>query len=136
MLLTASELAPPTAIAALVAALTTDPGWTDAGKLAGESFDRFARLAEQLSPGFWEDAAANSGALARWLDATAERLLAFSGQLRSGETARLESEWKASRQALDRWRKHSDDPRFGQAQRAAARVVVRSCEGMLVALDG
>ncbi|WP_144126933.1 dynamin family protein [Catellatospora sichuanensis] len=45
--------------------------------------------------------------------------------------------WDLTADALHRWQQHAEDPRLGLHQRRAATAVVRSCEGMLVALgDG
>ncbi|MFC7246206.1 GTP-binding protein [Catellatospora aurea] len=42
--------------------------------------------------------------------------------------------WDLTADAMHRWQQHAEDPRLGLHQRRAAAAVVRSCEGMLVAL--
>ncbi|MEU7823649.1 hypothetical protein [Catellatospora sp. NPDC049133] len=44
--------------------------------------------------------------------------------------------WDRTADAMHRWQQHAEDPRLGLHQRRAAAAVVRSCEGMLVALGG
>ena len=50
--------------------------------------------------------------------------------------ARRDELWARAMAALTRWRGLSDDPVLDTAQRRAARVVVRSCEGILAELAG
>jgi prephenate dehydrogenase len=65
----AVELLPGAMLGAAMRALTTDPAWPEAGKLAGQRFHRFAALVEELPPEAWPDPAGRDAtlqALARW----------------------------------------------------------------------
>ena len=100
----ATELLPPAVLATALAALTSDPSWPDAGKLAGPAFDRLATLADSLDATFWETAGTNSAALARWLEATASALLDLRDRLQSAERANVAPTWPDTLAALARWR--------------------------------
>jgi hypothetical protein len=73
------------------------------------------------------------------LDAEALRLVGGQG---TNPLARLGMEYEPDESelreaifdALDRWQEHAENPVLDNAQRQAASVVVRSCEGMLAAL--
>ncbi|HKT04665.1 MAG TPA: hypothetical protein VJT31_34545, partial [Rugosimonospora sp.] len=78
-------------------------------------------------------------ALPPGLDAEARRLLGAAG---TGVSARLglaheptEQElWSLGADALARWREQTENPALREDQRRAARIVVRSCEGLLTEL--
>jgi hypothetical protein len=75
------------------------------------------------------------------LSVEAQRLIGGNG---AGIAARLGLDYQASADelwslgadALGRWQDHSEDPLLTLDQRRAARVIVRSCEGMLAELAG
>ncbi|MEV1289721.1 GTP-binding protein [Micromonospora sp. NPDC049679] len=75
------------------------------------------------------------------LSVEAQRLIGGSG---AALAARLGVDYQASpdelwalvADALGRWQDHSEDPLLSVDQRRAARVIVRSCEGMLAELAG
>ncbi len=99
----AGELLPAAMLACLATAVTGDAAWTDAGRLAGDRFNQLALLAEDLPAGFWQEAAKNSDALARWLDAAAAALLDLRDRLQDGQA--LAQDWRATTDALARWRR-------------------------------
>jgi len=101
----AGELLPGAVLASLATALTGDPSWKDASHLAGDPFNRLAELAEELPSTFWQEACDNSAALARWLDAAADRLLDLRHRIQPGAATDLDGEWRVTLEALARWRR-------------------------------
>jgi len=99
----AGELLPPALLAVTISALTSHPRWDEAGKLAGDTFNQLAQLAEDAGPALWQEAAQNSAALARWLDTTAAALLDLRDRLNDSD--QIEADWQATLQALARWRR-------------------------------
>jgi len=93
-------------LAALVTALTRDSSWTDTGKLAGDTFNELATLAEGLDAAFWHQAADNAVAVARWLDAAAAALLDLRDRLQPGTGEQLARDWEAGLQTLAQWRRN------------------------------
>ncbi|PRY47680.1 dynamin family protein [Geodermatophilus tzadiensis] len=101
-------------------------------RLASDDLAELALLARTRSP---------SGPLPPALRAEGERLLGASG---TGPAARLglpadtpvASLRGAAGLALRRWREVAADPLADRATADAAEIVVRSCEGVLAALDG
>ncbi|HVA23111.1 MAG TPA: prephenate dehydrogenase [Chloroflexota bacterium] len=100
----ASELLPSALLAALPLALIHDPAWVDAGKLAGDRFNRAARQAEELQASFWRDATANAPALSRWLETAASALLDLRDNLQSDNPQKLAADWDVTLRSLARWR--------------------------------
>ncbi len=100
----AGELLPPAFVAALVLGLTRDPGWTNAGRLAGPRLREAAQLTRALDGAFWQEAAHNAPALARWLDVAAAALLDLRDRVQA-QDPQLSLDWHAAREALDRWQR-------------------------------
>lgn len=101
----AGELLPSALVATLTRTIMAEQSWTDAGKLAGDGFSRLASLAEELAPGFWHEAAENSAALARWLDAAASSLIDLRDRLKPEAGEELANEWRTTTTAIARWRR-------------------------------
>jgi energy-coupling factor transporter ATP-binding protein EcfA2 len=75
------------------------------------------------------------------LDQEARRLLGAAGteiaaRLGAAYEPSEEELWALGADALARWRGQTENPAFTEDQRRAARLVVRSCEGMLTELAG
>jgi len=100
----ASELLPPALLAALPLSLVKDKYWLEAGKLAGDTLNQMAQLAEELPASFWDDASANCSELGRWLETASSALLDLRDRLQSGQPKELAADWELTLQALARWR--------------------------------
>ena len=100
-----SELLPAATLASLLTALTSNPAWVDSGRLAADSFDRFAHLVEEVQPSLWHEAAANSAALTRGLDALVGQLLDLRARVEAQDAEGLARDWEATRAAIGRWRR-------------------------------
>lgn len=73
------------------------------------------------------------------LDAEARRLLGARGtgiaaRLGAGQECTEADLWSLGAEALARWQEQTENPVFGEDQRRAVRMVVRSCEGLLTEL--
>jgi prephenate dehydrogenase len=102
-LTTATELLPSAVLASLTAALTSDRSWSEAGKLAGDAFERVAALTEGLDRDFWEQAQANSASLARWLETAGAALMDLGRQIEAADAKDLKADWQATLAAVTRW---------------------------------
>jgi prephenate dehydrogenase len=99
------ELLPPAILATLALTITRDASWTDTGRLAGDTLNRFATQAEQLDALFWHEASANSAALGRWLDATIDQLADLRRRLGQDNPKDLHTAWQTTLDVLGQWRR-------------------------------
>ncbi|MHB8620933.1 MAG: prephenate dehydrogenase [Chloroflexota bacterium] len=98
------ELLPAAMGVALLAALTEDRFWPQAGRLAGDNVERWARMIEGIEGPYWSEAAANAEGLGRWIDGAVDRLLDLKDRLAAGDERALRQRWDGQLTALEKWR--------------------------------